>query len=89
MRARGSPEIRWNDDDVAVPNEVSIRDVTFTDTERGKLIDWKLVLVSATPSGETFCVGLRVDEHRSGEDRYGTQDATTYADCRGGWPGVP
>jgi hypothetical protein len=83
------PTIRWNDSPVAIPNEVSIRGLrSIPGTERGKLVAWELAIVSATPSGETYCIAISVDEFRSSERRYGTQDAQSFGECRGGWPGV-
>lgn len=80
--------MRWNDETVAVPNEVSIRGLeSIPGTEgRGNLVAWELVVVSATTSGETYCIAITVDEHRSSHWREGTQDARSFAECRGGWP---
>jgi hypothetical protein len=83
------PTIQWNESPVAIPNEVSIRGLeSIPGTERGKLVAWKVAIVSATPSGETYCIAITVDEFRSSSRRYGIQDAQSYDDCEGGWPGV-
>jgi hypothetical protein len=36
--------------------------------------------------GSIFCIAINIDENGGGNYRYGTQDAATYEECRGGWP---
>ena len=57
------------------------------------LSGWNVVLVSATvgPNGSVgavYCIAVNIDENSGGNFRYGTQDAATYEECRGGWPGL-
>lgn len=67
--------VTWNDSPSALPGEVSIRGVTAD----------RLVLVSVTTAGETYCIGLSVDANGGTGYRYGRQDAATYEACSGGW----
>jgi hypothetical protein len=84
------PTITWNASPVAIPNEVSIRGLRpIPGTKRGKLVAWKLAIVSATPSGQTYCIAISVDQYRSSYWRYGTQDARSFSECKGRWPEVP
>jgi hypothetical protein len=88
--ARASiPEIAWNASGAGkpVPNEVSIRGVEPAGgSELTGWSGWNVVLVSVTPDlGHTYCIAVNIDENGGGNYRYGTQDAATYEDCRGGW----
>jgi hypothetical protein len=49
---------------------------------------WTVALVSTTPppNGLIYCIAVNIDEGGGGNFRYGTQDAASYTDCRGGWP---
>jgi hypothetical protein len=48
----------------------------------------QIVTVSTTPppNGLTYCIAVNIDEGGGGNFRYGTQDAASYSECRGGWP---
>jgi hypothetical protein len=49
----------------------------------------RLELVSETPTGQYYCVALELSKRPGGlyaELHLGTEDATSYADCTGGWP---
>lgn len=46
-----------------------------------------MALVSITDDlRNTYCIALNIDESGGGSFRYGTQDAASYEECRGGWP---
>lgn len=83
------PDVPWNASGVGkpVPKEVSIRGVAPAGgSELTGWSGWNLVLVSITPDlGQTYCIGVNIDENGGGNFRYGTQDAATYEECRGGW----
>lgn len=85
------PFIRWNDGALA-DGEVSVRGVARAGgSELTGLSRWNAVLVSATVGSDgspasVYCIGVNIDEGGGGNFRYGTQDASTYEDCRGGWP---
>ena len=87
----GDPGIRWNDGPLA-DGEVSVRGVERAGgTELTGLSGWTVVLVSATVGpngsvGSVYCIGVNIDENGGGNFRYGTRDAASYEDCRGGWP---
>ena len=87
------PFIRWNDGPLA-DGQVSVRGAARAGgSERTGLSGWTVVLVSATVGphgsvGSVYCIGVNIDEDGGGNFRYGTRDATAYADCRGGWPGL-
>ena len=86
----GDPGIRWNDGPLA-NGDVSIRGVARAGgSELTGLSGWNVVLVSATvgPKGSVgvvYCIAVNIDENGGGNFRYGTQDAATYEECRGGW----
>ena len=85
------PFIRWNDGALA-DGQVSVRGVTRAGgSEVTGLSGWTMVIVSATVGpngsvGKVYCIGVNIDENGGGNFRYGTQDAASYEDCRGGWP---
>lgn len=71
-----------------MPGEVSIRAVERAGgSELTGSSGWTLVLVSTTPppNGLTYCIAVNIDEGGGGSFRYGTQDAASYPECRGGW----
>jgi hypothetical protein len=84
------PDIPWNASAAGkpVPNEVSIRGVEAAGgSELTGWSGWNVVLVSITPDlANTYCIAVNIDENGGGNYRYGTQDAPTYEECRGGWP---
>jgi hypothetical protein len=84
------PDVPWNASGAGkpVPNQVSIRGVAPAGgSELSGWSGWNLVLVSITPDlGQTYCIALNIDENGGGNFRYGTQDAASYEECRGGWP---
>ena len=65
------PSLDWTGGSPAVPNKISIRDVT----------DAHLVLVTQSASTKFFCIA---DDSSTGTS-YGTTDAATAAACTGGW----
>jgi hypothetical protein len=85
------PGIRWNDGQLA-DGEVSIRGAEPAGgTAETGLSGWTAVIVSATVAadgspGSIYCIAINIDENGGGNFRYGTQDAATYEECRGGWP---
>jgi hypothetical protein len=83
------PDVPWNASGAGRPvqNEVSIRGVAPAGgSEPSGWSGWDLVLVSITPDlGQTYCLAVNIDENGGGNFRYGTQDAATYEECRGGW----
>jgi hypothetical protein len=87
----GDPGIRWNDGPLA-NGDVSIRGVARAGgSELTGLSGWNVVLVSATVGpqgsvGSIYCIAVNIDENGGGNFRYGTQDAASYEECRGGWP---
>jgi hypothetical protein len=89
----GDPGIRWNDGSLQA-GDVSIRGVqTAGGSELTGLSGWTVVLVSATvdadgAAGSIYCLGVNIDENGGSNFRYGTQDAASYEECRGGWPGL-
>jgi hypothetical protein len=86
----GDPGIRWNDGPLQA-GHVSIRGMAPAGgSELTGLSGWTVVLVSATvgpdgAAGSTYCIAVNIDENGGGNFRYGTQDAATYEECRGGW----
>jgi hypothetical protein len=84
------PKIPWNASGAGkpVPNEVSIRGVAPAGgSELTGWSGWNVVLVSITPDlGHTYCIAVNIGENGGGNYRYGSQDAATYEECRGGWP---
>jgi hypothetical protein len=84
------PGIRWNDGQLA-EGEVSIRGAEPAGGTAGTgLSGWTAVIVSATVAGDgspgsISCIAINIDENGGGNFRYGTQDAATYEECRGGW----
>jgi hypothetical protein len=91
VSAKLDPFIRWNDGQLA-DGEVSVRGAARAGgSELTGLSGWTVVLVSATvgPDGSpasVYCIGVNIDENGGGNFRYGTQDAESYDECRGGWP---
>jgi hypothetical protein len=84
--ARIDPGVRWNDATVAVPGEVSIRGQgTILHPTTGEVVGSHLVVVSATSSGDAYCVAIEALRDHANNYRYGHVDARGYADCRGGW----
>ncbi len=86
----GDPGIRWNDGQLA-DGEVSVRGAEPAGgTAETGLSGWTAVIVSATVAdgspGSIYCIAINIDENGGGNFRYGTQDAATYEECRGGWP---
>jgi hypothetical protein len=84
-------EIAWNASGPGkpVPGEVSIRGVERAGgSELTGLSGWTVAIVSTTPppNGLTYCIAVNIDEGGGGNFRYGTQDAASYSECRGGWP---
>ena len=84
------PDFPWNAAGAGepVPNEVSIRGVAPAGgSELTGWSGWNVVLVSVTPDLEhVYCVAVNIDEGGGGNFRYGALDASTYEECRGGWP---
>jgi hypothetical protein len=80
------PFVAWNTSPPGstVPGEVSIRGLA--PAEGSELTGWTLAIVGVTPDGNTYCIAVNVDENGGGNFRYGTQDAASYEECRGGWP---
>jgi hypothetical protein len=88
---RSIKEIAWNVSGPGkpVPGEVSIRGVERAGgSELTGLSGWTVAIVSTTPppNGLTYCIAVNIDEGGGGNFRYGTQDAASYSECRGGWP---
>jgi hypothetical protein len=88
---RSIREIAWNASGPGkpVPGEVSIRGVERAGgSELTGLSGWTVAIVSTTPppNGLTYCIAVNIDEGGGGNFRYGTQDAASYSECRGGWP---
>jgi hypothetical protein len=87
----GDPGIRWNDGPIQ-EGEVTIRGVARAGgSELTGWSGWNVVLVSATAGpdgavGSIYCIAVNIDGGGGGNFRYGTQDAPTYEECRGGWP---
>lgn len=85
------PGIRWNEGQLA-DGEVSVRGAEPAGGTAGTgLSGWTAVIVSATVAGDgspgsIYCIAINIDENGGGNFRYGTQDAATYEECRGGWP---
>jgi hypothetical protein len=87
-------EVPWNASGQGkpVPGEVSIRGLAAAGgSELTGGSGWTLALVSAIvePAGSgtsTYCIAVNIDEGGGGNFRYGTQDAASYEECRGGWP---
>jgi hypothetical protein len=72
-----------------VPGEVSISGVERAGgSELTGLSGWTVAIVSTTPppNGLTYCIAVNIDEGGGGNFRYGTKDAASYSECRGGWP---
>jgi hypothetical protein len=88
------PEVPWNASGQGkpVPGQVSFRGVAPAGgSELTGLSGWTLALVTAIgqPEGSvtsTYCIAVNIDEDGGGGYRYGTQDASGYEECRGGWP---
>ena len=84
-----APEIAWNASGQGkpVPNQVSIRGVAPAGgSELTGWSGWTVVLVSTTPDlAHTYCLAVNIGETGGGNFRYGTQDAASYEECRGGW----
>jgi hypothetical protein len=87
--ADSAQQIAWNvsGQGKPVPGEVSVRGVAPAGgSESTGWSGWKVVLVSITPDLEhTYCIAVNIDENGGGNYRYGTQDAASYEECRGGW----
>jgi hypothetical protein len=88
---RSIRDIAWNASGPGkpVPGEVSIRGVERAGgSELTGLSGWTVAIVSTTPppNGLTYCIAVNIDEGGGGNFRYGTQDAASYSECRGGWP---
>jgi hypothetical protein len=69
------PNVTFNVSGSVVAHEVSLRGATERD----------IALVSSTRSGDVYCIAVNIDEDGGGNYRYGTQDAATPEECRGGW----
>lgn len=83
------PEIPWNASAPGnlVPDEVSIRGLAPAGgSELTGWSGWSLTIVSTTADDGTYCIAVNIDEGGGGNFRYGTQDAASYEECRGGWP---
>jgi hypothetical protein len=87
------PFIRWNDGELA-DGQVSVRGVARAGgSEVTGLSGWNVVLASATVGpngsvGSVYCIAVNIDEGGGANFRYGTQDAQSYDECHGGWPGL-
>ena len=83
------PDFPWNAAGARepVPNGVSIRGVAPAGgSELTGWSGWNVVLVSITPDLEhIYCVAVNIDEGGGENFRCGL-DASTYEECRGGWP---
>ena len=88
------PGVPWNASGQGkpVPGQVSIRGVAPAGgSELTGLSGWTLALVTAIGETDgsvtsTYCIAVNIDEGGGGNYRYGTQDAASYEECRGGWP---
>lgn len=69
------PNITWNAAQVAIGDEVSVRANTTT----------SVVLATKDASDNVWCVAY---DSASNVTNYGQADATTFAGCTGGWPGL-
>ena len=75
---RLAPSVTFDRSPTAVPHEVSVRVSAPSE----------LAVVSTTPSGDVYCVGVQIDAGGGGNFYYGRVDANGFGDCRGGW-GLP
>jgi hypothetical protein len=83
---RIDPGVHWNDSPTPVAGEVSIRGQGLVmDPSSGEVIGSHLVIVSATSSGDAYCIAIEALRDHGSNYRYGHVDAQSYEECRGGW----
>ena len=84
--AKTDPGVHWNDSPTPVARGVSIRGQGLVmDPSTGEVIGSHLVIVSATSSGDAYCIAIETLRDHGNNYRYGHVDAQSYDECRGGW----